>query len=59
MSQETNPEPTQVLREALVRFLTDIIAAPDDEEIARNAAGTLRELDVRLAAEQSRGTGHG
>ncbi|MER5548933.1 hypothetical protein ABT072_42540 [Streptomyces sp. NPDC002589] len=35
-------ESTEALRHALVQFLTEVIGAPDDEEIARNAAETGR-----------------
>lgn len=55
MSQEAQKSQTQALQESLVTFLMEIIGAPDDEEIARNAAQVVRELDVRMTAEQSQG----
>ncbi|WP_327256258.1 hypothetical protein [Streptomyces sp. NBC_01244] len=55
MSQQIQKSQTQALQESLVAFLMEVIGAPDDEEIARNAAQVVRELDVRMAAEQSRG----
>ncbi|MCX4782637.1 hypothetical protein [Streptomyces sp. NBC_01264] len=53
MSEEVRKSQTQALQESLVTFLMEIIGAPDDEEIARNAAQVVRELDVRMAAEQA------
>jgi hypothetical protein len=53
MSQEAEKSPTQALQESLVQFLMEIIGAPDDEEIARNAAQVVRDLDVRMTAERS------
>lgn len=39
---------TDALRHAMVEQLMAIIGAPDDEEVARAAAGVVRDLDARL-----------
>jgi len=38
------------LQQSLVELLMAVIAAPDDEDVARRADEAVRELDARLAA---------
>ncbi len=45
MSQQTSD-----LQQSMVELFMAVIAAPDDEEVARRANEAVRELDARLAA---------
>ncbi|WP_219686529.1 hypothetical protein [Streptomyces anatolicus] len=45
-------ETTDALKHAMVEQLMGVIAAPDDEDVARAADAVVRELDALLRAEQ-------
>ncbi|WP_399929038.1 hypothetical protein [Streptomyces kanamyceticus] len=44
-------EKTEALQHAMVEQLMAVIAAPDDEDVARAADAVVRDLDALLRAE--------